>query len=376
MKITRIETIQAPEYGHLLWVRIHTDEGLIGLGETYPLVEPVKALIDQVFGPGYLLGKDPLRIEAHWRAMFDRCNYAGWAGAEMRAISAIDLALWDIMGQQTGQPIYQLLGGACCDQIRIYNTCGPYKHFDFLKNADEYAQYLLDCGIPAMKIWPFDGYARESQGQYLSLAELKNVLEPVRKVRKAVGDAMDLAIEFHGHWNLNCAVRIAQALEEYEVMWLEDMMKPDNLDAYEHLSKATRLPLIVSERLLTRYQFLPVMQRGIARIVNPDVEWCGGISEGKKIATMAEAYQLPVAFHNYGGPVLNFASAHVAACTPNMMILETGRNLLANWEDAVITRPVIIEDGHMALPEGSGMGTALREDFLKRDDLVIGTVSR
>ncbi len=375
MKITKIETIQAPEYSHLLWVRIHTDEGPIGLGETYPLVEPVKALIDQVFGPGYLFGRDPLRIEAHWRGMFDRCNFSGWAGAEMRAISAIDLALWDILGQKTGQPIYQLLGGACCERIRIYNTCGPYQHFDFLKNADEYAQYLLDSGIQAMKIWPFDGYARQSHGQYISPGELKKALEPVRKVRKAVGDAMDLAIEFHGHWNLNCAVRIAQALEEYEVMWLEDMMKPDNLDAYEHLSKATRLPLILSERLLTRYQFLPVMQRGIARIVNPDVEWCGGISEGKKIATMAEAYQLPVAFHNYGGPVLNFASAHVAASTPNMMILETGRNLLDHWEDAVITRPVVIENGHMALPEGSGMGTALREDFLGRDDLVIGSVS-
>ncbi|MFH1006396.1 MAG: mandelate racemase/muconate lactonizing enzyme family protein [Candidatus Latescibacterota bacterium] len=374
MKITRIETIECPEYGSIIWIRIHTDEGFIGLGETYSLTEPVKTLIERVFGPAYLLGKDPLQIEALWRGMFDRCNHAGWSGAEMRAMSAIDLALWDILGQKAGLPIYQLLGGACRDRIRIYNTSGPYKSFDFMKNADEYAQYLLETGIDAMKIWPFDGFARESGGQYLSLAQLEKALEPVRKVRKAVGNAMDLAIECHGHWNLNCAVRIAHALEEYEVMWLEDMIKPDNLDAYEQLSKATRLPLIVSERLLTRYQFLPVMQRGIARIINPDVEWCGGISEGKKIATMAETYQLPVAFHNYGGPLLNFASAHVAASTPNMMMLETGLNLLEIWQNAVITNPVVVKDGHMALPEGPGMGTALREDFLERDDVTIGTV--
>lgn len=375
MKITQIETIQAPEHRHIIWVRLHTDEGPIGLGETYLYVEPVKALIEQVFGPGFLLGKDPLQIEAHWRAMFNRSSYAGWAGAEMRAMSAIDIALWDILGQKTGQPIYQLLGGKYRDRIKIYNTCGTHGNFDFMKNADEYAQDLLKSGIRAMKIWPFDGYARQTSGQYISPSDLKQALEPVRKVRQVVGDEIDLAMEFHGYWNLNCAILIAQALEEYKVMWLEEMMLPDNLDAYEHLSRATRLPLTISERLLTRYQFLPIMQRGIVRVIMPDVEWCGGISEGKKIATMAETFQLPVAFHNYGGPILNFASAHVAASTPNLMLLETGRNLLANWTDAVITRPIIIEDGHMALPEGPGLGTTLQEGFLKRNDLIIGTVS-
>ena len=240
-----------------------------------------------------------------------------------------------------------------------------------------------------MKIWPFDGYASRTNGQYISPSDLKKALEPVRKIRQTLGEEMDLAMEFHGCWNLNCAITIAQALEEYEVMWLEEMMPPDNLEAYEHLSRATRLPLTISERLLTRYpdqtlsglspccgnQFLPVMQRGIARVIMPDVEWCGGISEAKKIATMAEAFQLPIAFHNYGGPVLNFASAHVAASLPNLMILETGRNLLANWTEEIITQPVIIEDGHMALPEGPGLGTAFQPEFLRRGDLILGTVS-
>ena len=375
MEITKIETIQAPEYSYIIWVRIYTDEGFIGLGETYLYVEPVKALIEQVFGPGFLLGKDPLQIETHWRAMFNQSSFAGWTGAEMRAISAIDVALWDILGQKTGQPIYQLLGGKYRDRIRVYNTCGAHGKFDFMKNADEYAQDLFKSGIRAMKIWPFDGYASRTNGQYINPSDLKKALESVRKIRQTLGEEMDLAMEFHGCWNLNCAIIIAQALEEYEVMWLEEMMPPDNLEAYEHLSRATRLPLTISERLLTRYQFLPVMQRGIARVIMPDVEWCGGISEAKKIATMAEAFQLPIAFHNYGGPVLNFASAHVAAGLPNLMVLETGRNLLANWTEEIITQPVIIEDGHMALPEGPGLGAAFHEEFLRRDDLTIGTVS-
>ncbi|MBI2505520.1 MAG: mandelate racemase/muconate lactonizing enzyme family protein, partial [Candidatus Latescibacteria bacterium] len=150
---------------------------------------------------------------------------------------------------------------------------------------------------------------------------------------------------------------------------------PDNLDAYEQLSRATRLPLTVSERLLTRYQFLPVMQRGIARIIMFDVEWAGGISEGKKIATMAETYHLPVAPHNYGGPVLNFASAHVAASAPNLMILETGRNLIPYWTNEIITAPLVIADGHLALPEGPGLGVALQEGLLRRSDLIVGTTA-
>jgi L-alanine-DL-glutamate epimerase-like enolase superfamily enzyme len=371
MKITKIETIQIPEHRDVLWVRVHTDEGLVGLGETYSHAEPAKTLIDQVYGPGHLLGADPLRIEMLWRAMF-QSNYSGWAGAEMRAISAIDIALWDILGQVTGQPIYQLLGGACRDRIPIYNTCGAGPEYDFLRNPVELARDLLANGIRAMKIWPFDGLARQSGGHYLSRQDLQKGLEPVRRIREAVGDGIDIAMEFHGCWDLQCAVLIAQALEEFEVMWLEEILLPDNLEAYAHLAHATRLPLTVSERLLTRYQLLPVMQRGIARIIMFDVEWGGGISEGKKIATMAEAHQLPIAPHNYGGPVLNFASAHVAASSPNLMILETGRNQISQWTRDIITAPVGVANGHLALPEGPGLGTALQEDLLNRKDLIVG----
>ncbi|MBM3280290.1 MAG: mandelate racemase/muconate lactonizing enzyme family protein [Candidatus Handelsmanbacteria bacterium] len=375
MKITRVETVQTPEYGHLVWVRIHTDSGLVGLGESYLYPEPIKSAVLKHFAPEWLLGKDPLEIEARWRAIFERVNFAGWAGAEMRAMSAIDIALWDLLGQQAGLPIHQLLGGKCRERLRVYNTCGPYRGLDFNHNADEYALHLLEQGITAMKIWPFDGFGLQTGGQLLSLQDLDAGLEPVRKIRRAVGERMEIAMEFHGYWNLNCAVRIAQALEEHRVMWVEDILKPDNLDAYEHLSLATRLPLTVSERLLTRYQFLPVMQRGIARVIMPDVEWCGGITEAKKIASLADTFQLPVAFHNYGGPVLNFASAQVAASIPNLMLVEVGLNLLACWAETMITQPVVVQNGYMELPQGPGLGVALQESFLRRPEVVVEGVN-
>jgi galactonate dehydratase len=370
MKITRIETIQAPEHPRILWVRIHTDEGITGLGETYVHVEPVRSVIETVFAAEFLLGKDPFQIESIWKSLFDRCNYVGWAGAEIRAISAIDIALWDILGQAAGMPIYQLLGGKSRDRIRIYNTCGGEIGLDFLINPVEYACSLLESGITAMKIWPFDQLATESGGHYISVDGLRKGVEPIKRIREELGEKMEVAIEFHGHWDLPSAIRIGRALEDYQPMWLEDMMQVENLDAYRRLQQAVRTPLVISERLYTRYQFLPLLQQGIAQIINPDVEWCGGVTEVHKIASMADTYRIPVALHNYGGPILNVVSAQVAANIPNTMILETGRDLLALWTDDIIEYPIRIEGGFLCLPEENGVGNRLSKKFLERDDLL------
>jgi galactonate dehydratase len=374
MQIIKIETLQIPEHPRYIWIRIHTDEGLIGLGETYIHAEAAQAMIRNVYAHEFLLGKDPLRIESHWRAMFDRSSFVGWAGAEIRAISAIDIALWDILGQYTQQPIYQLLGGKCRSQIPIYNTCSHEEMIDFQNKPVELAEDLLSNGIRIMKIWPFDEFASQSDGQAIHLADLEQAIQPIRKIREALGNAIEIAVEFHGHWNLPCAVRIARALEEYQVLWLEDPMNPDHLDAYEQLVNQTSIPLMLSERLMTRYQFLPVMQRKLAQIINPDVEWCGGISEAKKIASIAEAFHLPVAFHNYGGPILNFASAHVAAAINNLMILETGRDLISQWTEDIVTQPIRISNGYMMIPEGPGLGVSLSPGLLVREDLIINVV--
>lgn len=375
MKITAVETIQAPELMRFLWVRIHTDEGIMGIGETYVHAEAARAAIETIFAREFLLGKNPLDIQSIWKSLFDRCNYVGWAGAEIRAISAVDIALWDILGQVSGQPLWQLLGGMCRDRIPIYNTCAGEPGLDFNVNADDYACDLLASGITAMKIWPFDRFSQSSGGHAIDRNDLQKALEPIEKIRNAVGYQVDVALEFHGMWNLPCALRIASAVEQYNPMWLEDIMQVDNLDALARFSRAVKIPLVASERLYHRRQFLPLLQAGIPQYVNPDVEWCGGVTEVMKIASMADTFEIPVALHNYGGPLLNVVSAHVSAALPNVAILETGRDLIKKWNDGILAQPIIIHNGRMGLPVGSGLGNRLSNGFLSRMDLIRNVVA-
>lgn len=276
MKITRIETIHIAEFANILFVRIHTDSGLLGLGETYYTPNSTRAFIHDVAFT-MLLGQDPRDIERHWRRLYDSSFIYGNRGNEMRAISALEVALWDLLGQHAGLPIYRLLGGAARDKIRIYNTCagalygrgipdrtkqvgthqlteGRYEDLDaFTHRADRLAQDLMNEGITAMKIWPFDPFATETSGHYISFADLEKGLEPVRKIRDAVGMSMEIMIEGHGYWTLPAAVRIAEALAPYQPMWLEDMMKPDSVAALAQLRRSTPIPICASELILTRY---------------------------------------------------------------------------------------------------------------------------
>jgi galactonate dehydratase len=370
MKITSIETVHLSKgitvhAGPIqwLWVRIHTDEGLIGLGETYPHPEAEKAIIHRSLAP-VLLGRDPLSIDRLWADMFQAISYSGWAGAEMRAISAIDIALWDLAGKATGAPIYQLLGGASRAGVRTYNTC--YDHIDFMTEPVRLARELIESGIRAMKIWPFDGIARETRGQYITADQMRRGMEPLRLIRQEFGDSIDVALEFHGYWNLPCAIQIAQMVKPYSPMWLEEMVPQDNLAVYKELAATTDLPLCLSERLMTRYGFRELLENRAARIIMPDICWCGGISEAKKIAMMAETYYLPVAPHNCGGPILHFASAHLAANLTNLSILESVRRHYLDEYKGIVTRELVAIDGEIPLPPGPGLGVELDPDVFSR----------
>jgi L-alanine-DL-glutamate epimerase-like enolase superfamily enzyme len=380
MKITSIETIHLPRgitvhAGPIqwLWVRIHTDEGLVGLGETYPHPEAEKAIIHHSLAQ-VLLGRDPLSIDRLWADMFQAISYSGWAGAEMRAISAVDIALWDLAGKAAGAPIYQLLGGASRSSIRAYNTC--YDHIDFMTEPVRLARELLASGIHAMKIWPFDGIARETGGHYINADQMRRGLEPVRLIREELGDSMDIALEFHGYWNLPCAIRIAEAVGQYSPMWLEEMLPQDNLMAYKVLAQTTNLPLCLSERLMTRYGFRELLENRAARIIMPDICWCGGISEAKKIAMMAETYYLPVAPHNCGGPVLHCASTHLAANLTNLSILETVRRHYLEEYKGILTTDLALVDGVAPLPPGPGLGVDLDPDILMRPGVIVDRTSK
>lgn len=381
MKITRVETVELSRSTEVhsgvigwLWVRVHTDEGIVGLGETFPASASEKAVVLNDLAP-ILVNSDPGDIEALWHDMFLAVQYRGWAGAEIRAISAVDVALWDILGRAASLPLYRLLGGKCRDRIPIYNTCYDDK-YDFNRQAAELAREIYAAGIRAMKIWPFDEVGRRNRGQHISKAEMEHCLTPVRKIREALGEEMQIAMEFHGFWNLPCSVKIAEALEPYMVMWLEEMLPQDNLAAYAVLAQKVRQPLTISERLLTRWGFREVLENRAASIIMPDIAWCGGISEARKIANWAETYYLPIAPHNCGGPVTHFASWHLATATPNLMILETVRRHYTDRFVPIVTSPGAPENGTLGLPPGPGLGVELKSEFLQSGRIAIESYPR
>ena len=222
-----------------------------------------------------------------------------------------------------------------------------------------------------MKIWPFDPIAKQTGGQFITAGQMRQGLEPLRLIREEFGDSMDVAMEFHGYWNLPCAIKIAQACEPFAPMWLEEMLPQDNLSAYRELAQSTRLPLCVSERLMTRYGFRELFENRAARIVMPDICWCGGISEAKKIATVAETWYLPVAPHNCGGPVLHAASAHLAANVTNLYILESVRRHYLDEYRGIVTNTLPAIDGEIPLPPGPGLGIELAPEIFVRTDATI-----
>jgi galactonate dehydratase len=388
VKLTRIETIHLGAESAIpaiLLVRLHTDEGLVGEGETYYTPQATRAFIHELAAPA-LLGCDPLAIEAHWRSLYEMCARFGAKGNEMRALSALDVALWDILGQAAGMPIYQLLGGASRDRIKTYNTCaGPlygrtlragYGRTDaagvlddlraFQTNADELARDLLSEGITGMKIWPFDTFAQEKGGLTIEYRDLDAGLEPVRKIREAVGRDMEIMIEGHGFWSLPAAVQISRALEEYHPAWVEDLIRADDPTALAALCRQTSIPVLASEYLMTRWEYRQVLDVRGADILMIDPVWCGGITESRKIASMADTYAVPVTMHDCTGPHALYAGLHVAINAPNGLYQESVRAYLRTFYADLVTDLPEVVDGHILAPTGPGLGTRLQPDIASR----------
>jgi len=253
------------------------------------------------------------------------------------------------------------------------------------------AQSLLAQGITQMKVWPWDRFAPQMMGgaltgpagwsavgpagHDLSAEDLKQGLWTIQEIRKAVGDRMDIAIEGHARWDLNVALRIARALEPYDVIWMEDMIQPDSVGDLARLVTETRVPQCVSERLFTRYAFREVLERQAAHIVMPDLIWTGGVTETLKIAALADTYHLGVAPHDCTGPVNVFACLHVCAAIPNAMVMETVRGFYQGYYRDLVTVPVPVREGRAFLDMGPGLGVALRPEVLMRSDVRMRTSS-
>jgi L-alanine-DL-glutamate epimerase-like enolase superfamily enzyme len=365
-KITRIETVywksrdDAPFWPHWTWVRFDTDTGVSGIGETYPRNAAEAAVIHSVAGS--LLGHDPRDIERIWADLYRSFDFQIAGGAEIRALSAIDLALWDLLGKHLNSPVYRLIGGKANPRVRLYNTCFPYK-YDFNREPEKIMRELIDTrGIKAIKIWPFDGAARRNRNQFITNQDIEDALRPVQKLREAFGSEIEIAIEFHSQWNVPSAIRIANALEQYRPMWLEDMLMPGNFEQYYELATATTLPLIAGERMAGKLQFQRLLESRTVKYVMFDVTWCGGLTEARKIAAMADSFELPVAPHTAGGPLLFYASTHLATASPNVWIQESCQRFYERDWPAMLENPITPESGSIQAPEESGFGMRIKPE--------------
>ncbi|HVU14644.1 MAG TPA: mandelate racemase/muconate lactonizing enzyme family protein [Phototrophicaceae bacterium] len=372
MKITAIESLQWAEYPRLMIIRVHTDTGIIGLGETVDKIPGAKGALHGTLAP-LLLGQNPLDIEGLWQFIMDNIMYHGYAGAEVRALSAIEIALWDIVGKQYNIPLYQLLGGRVRETVPTYNTCigfGALPDYDLWHDdAGKLARSLLDDGIHAMKIWPFDRFSEATHGQYISRQDIEAGLKPIQQIRDAVGDAMEIGIECHFRWNRVSIERIEQALEPYHILFIEDVMAAVYPDEIKRFSERSRIPVVGSELLLTRWQIRDWLDKGVSQIVMTDPVWNGGVAETRRIANLAEAYGTPVVLHNVAGPICHAVCMHLGAHIQNLFFVESVRAFYRSYFAQLSDYTPIPRDGAFPIPDGPGIGVTLNEAVLSRADL-------
>jgi len=372
LKITKVEAVRFKQ-GHWTWVRLHTDQGIVGLGETYPLDNAqVGALKDL---SRMIIGRDAKDIERIWRDLYARASYNVTGGAEMRIISAINIAQFDLLGKALGVPIYRLLGGKARQKIKVYNTTSGINKWRNEQDIEKVCKFLYDRGVKAMKIWPYDPTARKNTESYISPAELEKNLDWVKRIRNTLGDEMEICVEFHCHWNLPCALRIAKSLEPYNIMWIEDILLPDNPKAYSILARETTIPVCVSERLATRFQFRELLESKAVDIVMYDTTWCGGITSAKKISDFADTYYIPTAPHTYGGPILWYSSIHVATALTNLWIMESGYNFYNDLYPNYLKNIHVPVDGFVSPPEGPGLGMEVRPEIYTNGEAIVETVA-
>lgn len=398
MKITRIETTTCPDISPALALcRIHTEDGLIGNGESYYIPTAVAAIIHDWMARR-LLGASALDIEGHWRFLYERAANFGARGAELRALSAIDLALWDIKGQACGMPVWQLLGGRTQAGVRIYNSSGGTAYGgqrgetrpggwpgygrigergplnDYWMAVHEpaaYARELVEEGIGGVKLWTLDFAAHKPGGPlHASQADIDEGLRPFFAMREAVGDQLELMLDGHGFFQLPMALRIADALREARPLWLEDVVRMDCIDTIRTFRERCGLPLAVSEMMIGAEDYRLVLEKRATDYVMIDPTWVGGISQTLKLADLAQHHNLPVVMHDCTGPLTLLAGVHVGIARANVAWQETLRaHLRLRYPQLVDALPTI-EAGRMLAPTEPGLGAKWLDGcFAKSADL-------
>jgi galactonate dehydratase len=359
MKVTDIRTYICHAYRtNLVFVKVYTDEGLTGVGEStleYRELTVVQAILELKRD---LLGKDPHNIE---KFIHDAYRDAYWRGGPvlMSALAGVEMALWDIKGKALNVPVYQLFGGQCRDRIPCYAN----GWFAPAKTPAEFAAKARDAvraGFQGLKWDPFG-----SAWQNISTGEMAATHACIQAVVEAVGDEIDILIEGHGRFNIPSAVRIGHMLEEFDILWFEEPIPPDNKEGLAEVKRRVRVPIAAGERLYSRYEYRDFFRLACADFVQPDVSHAGGIAEVRKIGAMAECHHLPCCPHNPSGPVANAATLHLAACMPNFAFLETMSSDVP-YRKELTTEQLRIVDGAMLIPDSPGLGLDIDEEAIAR----------
>lgn len=359
MKITKIRTYVCDAYRtNWVFVKVFTDEGISGIGEA-TLEYREKTVIAAVHDlERTLIGQDAHSIE---KIFHDSYRDAYWRGGVvlMSALSAVEMALWDIKGKALGVPVYQLLGGKVRDGIECYAN----GWFAPAQTPEEFAVKAVeaaDAGFSGIKWDPFG-----SAWLNLSRQEFKQAMDCVGAVSDAVGDRVDLLIEGHGRFNIPTAVQVGRELENFKIRWFEEPIPPDNLEGLAEVKRRVRVPISAGERLFSRWDYRRFFELRCADFVQPDVSHAGGIAEVKKIAAIAEAHHIPICPHNPSGPVANAATLQLAACVPNFYLLETMFSDVPHRRE-VTNEDVVFENGKMLIPDRPGLGIELNEEAIEK----------
>ena len=357
MKITRVEPLSVDRF---LFVKIHTDAGITGIGESgaWGFLEASKAAI-QKFGR-YLVGEDPLRIEHHWQYMYRFAHFRG--AAIMGAISAIDIALWDIAGKHFDVPAYQLLGGAVRNKARVYyHVLG-----DTREKLVQGVEAARKQGYTAVgHLTPFLDEDRSIPYFKTHVDKMEDAIDAVRQYREAAGDDVDICIEIHRQLTPAEAIVLAKGIEQYHPMFYEDPTLPDNFDAMALIASKVSVPIATGERIHTIHEFQMLLNRNAVQYIRPDVCMAGGLTHTKKIAALAESQYVGVIPHNPLGPVSTAACLQLAACIPNFTIQEYPLGESEPPKSEIVKTPLQVEDGFLLIPDRPGIGIELADDALE-----------
>lgn len=365
MKITDVTTAASQGHGMHLWVKVETDAGVTGLGECVHGEKQAIAIIHDL--RHNLIGRDPFAIDA----LIEEQRRAqvfngGFAGALITALTAIDLALWDLKGKALKVPVYELLGGKFRDKVRVYADCqvDPRTPLD---DIDRMVDVVLEKGFSALKINVDGGEAphKDAFNHTTTRFEHDRMLDLIDRTCRAAGPEVAVAVDVHTKLDTPSAIRLAKDCETFSLMWLEEPVPPENIEAMREIKRASTTPICAGENLYLRHGFRDLIERQAVDIIMPDIPKCGGLSECRKIANQAELYYMPFAPHNVASPIGTMASAHVCASVPNFLIIEFHWLHREYWTTITTDKTDIIQDGYIALSDRPGIGVELDEAVAK-----------